>query len=120
MRAAFIGAAAAGLLLAAAPARADECANPMDQSTMNICADRDYRAADAVLNKTYRQALDKLDEDGRALLKESERAWIAFRDAECRYEAAPNQGGSIYPLIYSGCLTRLTKVRIAELKDGQQ
>jgi uncharacterized protein YecT (DUF1311 family) len=119
MRAALMVVAAA-VLFAAAPARAGECTEPMDQVTMNICADKDYRAADAVLNKTYKTAMDGLDGDGRELLKASERAWVAFRDAECKYEAAPNEGGTIYPLIYSGCLTRLTKARTAQLKEGQQ
>jgi uncharacterized protein YecT (DUF1311 family) len=117
--------AGAALLFAAAPAKADElkaygCHDALSQSDLNICADKDYRAADAALNTAYRKAMDGLDENGRAPLKTAQRAWLTFRDAECKYEAAPNEGGSIYPMIYSLCLARLTKARTAQLKDGQQ
>ncbi len=112
-------------LLALAPARADEadgidCNNAMNQNDMNICADKDYRAADAVLNATYRKTIAGLDAHSRDLLHAAQREWIKFRDAECTYESAQNEGGSIYPLVYSGCLTTLTKDRTKQLKAGQQ
>ncbi len=124
MRTLLIGIAAA-LLLGAAPAFADEadgidCNNAMTQSDMNICADKDYRAADKLLNAAYAKAVAGLDAHSRDLLKTAQRAWIKFRDAECAYEAAPNEGGTIYPLEYSGCLTALTMARTKELKAGQQ
>lgn len=125
MRTILLGAAAA-MLIAAAPARADEadgidCGSDMlNQSEMNICADKDYRKADTALNAAYRKAAAGLDAHNRDLLRESERAWIKFRDAECTYQAAPNEGGSIYPLVYAGCLTRLTMDRTKQLKAGQQ
>lgn len=112
--------AVAPATLGLAPASAGTCTDPMDQSTMNICADKDYRAADAVLNKVYKRAMAAQDDTGRDLLRASERVWIAYRDAECKFEAAPNEGGSIYPMVYAGCLTRLTKARIADLRQGQQ
>ena len=125
MRAVLIGVAAAALLFAATPALADEadgidCAHAMAQQDMNICADRDYQRADAVLNSAYRKAMEGLDEHNRDLLRTAQRAWIAFRDAECTYESAPNEGGSIHPLIYSGCLTALTMARTKQLREGQQ
>jgi uncharacterized protein YecT (DUF1311 family) len=116
-------AAALPLLLASAPVRADDadgvdCKNAMAQNDMNVCADRDYRKADAVLNRTYQDAIKGLDAHTLDLVRKAQRAWIAFRDAECTYESAENEGGSIYPMVYSGCLTRLTKLRTQQLKQG--
>jgi len=121
-----MGMAAAAFLLAASPAFADEAdgidcnSNMLNQSEMNICADKDYRLADKALNAAYAKAVHDLDAHNRDLLRASQREWIKFRDAECTYQAAPNEGGSIYPLIYAGCLTRLTTDRTKQLKAGQQ
>jgi uncharacterized protein YecT (DUF1311 family) len=108
-----------------APARADEadgidCKHAEAQQDMNICADKDYQKADGELNRAYKAAIAGLDGDGQKLLREAQRDWIKFRDAECTFEAAPNQGGSIYPMVYSGCLTDLTKTRTKQIKAGQQ
>jgi len=115
----------AAILPFAAPARADEadgidCDHAMAQQEMNICADKDYRTADKVLNDAYRKAMADLDAHSKDLLRASQREWIKFRDAECTYQSAQNEGGSIYPLVYSGCLTRLTTDRTKQLGAGQQ
>jgi uncharacterized protein YecT (DUF1311 family) len=109
---------AAALLAGTAQAESAECRNAMDQNTMNRCADDEYRAADKALNASYGKLMAALD--GKAFkskLKIAQRAWIAFRDGECTFETAENEGGSIHPMVYSGCLTRLTKARAKEL-DG--
>jgi len=82
------------------------------QADMNQCAAADYRKADAELTRAYRK-LEKTPE-----LRAAERAWIAYRDAECAYEAAPNQGGSIAPMVTSMCLAARTRERIAVLREG--
>ena len=84
----------------------------VDQQEMNRCAAADYQKADAELTKVYGK-LDKTPE-----LRAAERAWIAYRDAECAFETASNRGGSIEPMIYSGCMMTMTKQRIAVLKAG--
>ncbi|MEI9889020.1 MAG: lysozyme inhibitor LprI family protein [Rhizomicrobium sp.] len=107
------------LLLTAAPAAAARCDNAQDQNTMNRCAAEDYARADAVLNRTYQKVMRDLDDHSRALLRASQREWIKFRDAECTYVNAANEGGSIYPLVYNGCLTDMTKTRTRQLQQGQ-
>jgi uncharacterized protein YecT (DUF1311 family) len=52
------------------------------------------------------------------LLIESERAWIKYRDLECKFQAVGYTGGSMYPLIFSSCMTDLTKKRTQELKES--
>jgi uncharacterized protein YecT (DUF1311 family) len=69
-------------------ALSQEC-NPSDESQMgmNICADADYKAADAKLNEAYREVMKRMSDDaeGRKLLQTAQRTWIAFRDAECAF-----------------------------------
>jgi uncharacterized protein YecT (DUF1311 family) len=102
------GPAIVGLIMCAGAAFAD-CPGA-DQQEMNHCAAAEYQKADAELTKVYSK-LDKTPE-----LRAAERAWIAYRDAECAYETASNRGGSMEPMINAGCMTTMTKQRIAVLK----
>ena len=95
---------------------ADECKNPQSQSAMNICADLDYRREDALLNKNYHDLIAKIDTERRTQLKDVQLAWIKFRDLQCHYDADQYQGGTIYPLEYSSCLTAMTYQRNKDLK----
>lgn len=122
-----------GLLCLAGTARADDddapvdCQNATTQTDMNICADRDEKAADAALNAQYKKTraasvdwddnADGADKGAEAALLKAQRAWVAFRDAECDAEGFQAQGGSMQPMIISGCLATLTKQRTKELKD---
>jgi len=94
----------------------DECDDAVDQLTLNACADQAFRKADEELNAVYKKLQSRKMDDAQAgkLLIAAERAWVAFRDAECEFDAADSIGGSIYPMIYSGCLERLTKARIEQ------
>jgi len=99
----------------------DRCnRNDMSQQAMTTCADFDYAVADQKLNKLYGE-LTKVTEPGDekdvALLRKAQRAWIAFRDAECDYAASASEGGSIYPMLVLECLTRLTEARIKQLQN---
>jgi uncharacterized protein YecT (DUF1311 family) len=104
------------LLAGASVARAQECDRSDDsQQMMNICAGEDYQAADARLNKAYQDLISSDDADSRKLLQAAQRAWIAFRDAECAHSTAASEGGSIHPMEVSQCLTRLTNDRTKQL-----
>jgi uncharacterized protein YecT (DUF1311 family) len=97
-------------------ARAQECDRSDDsQQMMNICASEDYQAADAKLNAAYQNLIGSEDVEGKRLLQAAQRAWIAFRDAECAHATAASQGGSIHAMEVSQCLTKLTNERIQQL-----
>jgi uncharacterized protein YecT (DUF1311 family) len=87
------------------------------QAEMNQEAAADFQKADAELNQIYKQVRAGLDADGQAKLKTAQRAWLAYRDAEAELEAAPNEGGSIYPMIVANVKARLTEARVKELKE---
>ena len=96
-----------------------DCANANDQATMNQCAGLDYKAADNELNAVYKQITGRLKDNAEAtkLLVDAQRAWIGFRDAECTFSSSGVSGGSVYPWVYSSCLTGVTKVRVEALKQ---
>jgi uncharacterized protein YecT (DUF1311 family) len=96
--------------------KANPCDSANNQAEMNICAEKEYKAADAALNKVYGQLMSKLEDDHKAKLKEAELAWIKFRDVNCEFQAFPNIGGTIYPLVYNGCLASMTNDRTKELR----
>lgn len=100
----------------------DLCAGAMTQLALNECSHAAYLVADEELNRAYgaaREAAREIDEwsQGRAedTLKAAQRAWVAFRDAACEAEAAPETGGSIRPMVRSACLERLTLQRTDDL-----
>lgn len=113
------------LLLALTPllftplAHALDCANASDQATMNQCAAQEHKAADKELNALYQQITARLksNPDSKKLLVGAQRAWIGFRDAECKFASSAVTGGSVYPLIYSNCVTELTKARVETFKN---
>jgi uncharacterized protein YecT (DUF1311 family) len=106
-------------LLFSTLAHAVDCDNATDQTTMNQCAAQQNKAADKELNALYQQITTRLksNPDSKKLLIGAQRAWVAFRDAECKFSSAGVEGGSVYPLIYSNCVTELTKARVETFKN---
>jgi uncharacterized protein YecT (DUF1311 family) len=94
-----------------------DCSGLTVQMELNQCAGANYEAADAALNKLYRQQMaEEADSATKQRLTEAERAWIAYRDKECAYQVGPQQeGGSIWPMEMSNCLEQMTAARIREL-----
>ena len=111
------------LLVAAAGAKSQKqrqtqpCEGYGSQAEASGCAHREYLAADAELNKAYNRLAGILDAEEKALLKESELAWIKYRDSNCTFESSQYAGGTMRPMIESFCLARVTKARTAELKE---
>lgn len=110
---------------------APDCANQMDQSTMTRCAGIDFEKADAELNRIW-PGLKKDAQDGDAeafegnggyldALMASQRAWLAYRDAECAWQGFEARGGSMEPMLVNACLAEKTQARIKELQgeEGQ-
>ena len=99
-------------------ARAGDCDAGITQQELNGCALREFKAADATLNAVYRQVIARLagETEARQFLTKAQRAWVAFRDAECEVSASGVQGGSIQPMIASTCQTGLTKARAEALR----
>lgn len=116
--------------------QAEECFEKAESNlAMKVCAGQKFSAADALLNKTYKQIIAQLDaviaqenaenlsgterygQETKDRLIKAQRAWINFRDANCVYEGASMLYGTGEPLVISSCLGRMTIERIVELID---
>jgi uncharacterized protein YecT (DUF1311 family) len=87
------------------------------QAGMNAQARAEFVQADAELNKTYEALLRKLpDAEGKEKLKQSQRAWLTFRDAEAAFASDQARGGSMAPVLRYATMTELTQQRIKQLK----
>lgn len=106
---------------------APDCSDPQSQSAMTICAERSWRAADAELNEAYKIAMAKLRKHdsqlpdnlkgGADALRDAQRSWIPYRDKACEAYGFQARGGTMEPMLVYGCLARLTRERVADLKD---
>ncbi|MFO1415392.1 MAG: lysozyme inhibitor LprI family protein [Burkholderiales bacterium] len=87
---------------------------------MNQCSGRANAAADTALNAAYGKLMAKMGPGDRDLLVAAERAWLAWRDRECDFEAQGLGGyeksGTGYSLEWSQCRLGLTKARITQLQ----
>ncbi len=115
MRIAIIGAATALALIQPVLAQPLDCKNPADQASLNACIGQEYQAADKQLNATYHALAAKLSKGGQAQLQKAQRAWIAYRDAQCDFDTAASVGGTIHPTAEAECLTTLTKLQTQHL-----
>lgn len=109
-------------LASGAAAQTADCSNQDTQLDMNECAAQAFDAADAELNRVYGVAVGfarQIDAESKGPAEEklrvAQRAWVTYRDAACASESSLYEGGSIQPLIYSGCLERLTLARTNDL-----
>ena len=105
-----------------------DCGNATSTVEMNYCADRDFARADGVLNDTYQKALAMIGRSDNPApytraewekqLRASQRAWIAFRDADCK-GLMPMEwsGGSGTTYAVLGCMIELTKARTQALRE---
>lgn len=66
------------------------------------------------LNAAYRTLVTDLPEDRAAALRDVQRAWIAWRDGNCRWYAGGE--GSIARIEAAQCLHDLTRARAQELE----
>jgi len=82
------------------------------------CSSKKLAAADAELNKVYRQLIPKLnDKEWETKLRTAQQAWIKFRDANCDYETAFSGGGSASTWEYNFCLADMTTARTKQFRE---
>jgi uncharacterized protein YecT (DUF1311 family) len=112
-----------------ARAREYGCNDAQTQLAMNMCAELDFERADLALNAAWRDAIAVARAGDReidrrsdqrpteeATMREAQRAWLVFRDAQCTVEGYEEaRGGTMEPMVYSGCRARLTRERTAQL-----
>jgi uncharacterized protein YecT (DUF1311 family) len=113
--------------LARIEARLDACMKvDGSNSGMKQCTSSAYQAADKILNETYQQlskswsAGDSDSVERKKRLVAAQRAWVAFRDADCSLQASDMLGGTGEGLIVLGCLYKATSDRAKQLEELMQ
>ncbi|MCK5903281.1 MAG: DUF1311 domain-containing protein [Cocleimonas sp.] len=113
-----------GLLLLSSPVFAIDCSPNASQSALNQCADKAFRTADKALNQAYDALIKRAGKDKFAIkkLRESQRLWIKFRDAEldyifpCKDHNKRHCWGSMIGILYPEAKKDLTIERTQRLK----
>ena len=103
------------LLLVSSPASALDCNNAQTTVDMVTCSQQSYNRADAELNRVYKRLRATLDDQGKTLLRDAQRAWIKYRDAECLRHRDGVRGGTMMPIVEIGCLEEMTIIRTQQL-----
>ncbi|PHR62520.1 MAG: hypothetical protein COA47_03875 [Robiginitomaculum sp.] len=116
----FVLAATLGLLIVLPTdgfAQTSDCDSALSFAEMMSCAQNDYKTADGALNIAYRKNQETLNTKGKTLLRDAQRAWIKFRNAECKWEADTVRGGRDAELTKLACLADLTMKRTKTLNE---
>ena len=118
------------LALAAGQAAHDRHCDSAVTQELNACFGARWRRADAAMNVAYRAAMARMKaQDAHpepdaatgptyvAALLASQRAWLAYRDAECLNESYRYRGGTMAGMEELGCRATLTQTRTKQLHD---
>ena len=80
------------------------------------CTSDEKTRQDAQLNDNYKKLMSKISAKRKKGLLEAQRAWIKFRDANCKFYFDP-EGGTAALLAGTGCFLQVTADRAKELKN---
>lgn len=99
------------------PAAADEQQQCYQLDTVGIvdCLGGRTAAWDARLNAAYRKAVAAAAGEQRERLRDAQRLWMRYRDANCGFYGAGE--GSIRLVEAAECLRRMTEARARELEE---
>lgn len=104
-------------------AAAKQCQQaPGGDTTLGIaeCVMGEHAAWDAALNREYKAARAAFQDDPAAdSLLAAQRAWIAWRDAECAFQYDRYGGGSMRTIASANCQMSMTAQRALELRALQ-
>ncbi|CAK9891203.1 MULTISPECIES: lysozyme inhibitor LprI family protein [Pseudomonas] len=82
---------------------------------MNTCNGAEIKRQDSRLNSAYKKAMAGLEGPQQTQLREAQRAWIKYRDANCNLYYSLT-GGTIDQLNGAGCILSSTRDRADELQ----
>ena len=116
----FMAALLTGLFVISNSVIAEECSSRSEDSVSIMdCLSARYKAADQELNAIYSEAMKSksLSSDGKEKLKESQEAWLKYRDASLALITEVNRKtGSTGNFIIEDYRVTLVKKRASELK----
>ena len=103
------------LLVLARVAPVGQCAEKRPPTNHELTAQAfdDFSQADKKMNAAYQQLLDVLDDTGKRTLRESQRKWLAWRDAQAEFDSRHLEGGKLQAMERNGSLRKTTETRTA-------
>ena len=98
------------------------CGRDGNQSDINACSEYRFKQADAKMNSLHLAKLSQLGGPAQRRLRESQRAWVTYRDAACYYESEmklkqSESHATTGPMVLFSCLKALTKQRTETLEQ---
>jgi uncharacterized protein YecT (DUF1311 family) len=115
------------------PATNQPCADAKTQLATNECFGKLFESSDAQLNAAYNHIVNSMKKNLSTALQKNDqsavtynqtamnkllaaqRAWLAYRDANCDSIKFQYEGGSIQPTIWAQCMNETTQQRITTL-----
>ena len=87
---------------------------------MSETAAVELEISDKAMNEIYQKLLKILNDEGKKRLRETQRAWVIYRDAQAGFDSHHFAGGTAERLEQLGSLNLLTKERTARLNEDYQ
>ncbi|KAF3999406.1 uncharacterized protein YecT (DUF1311 family) [Glaciimonas immobilis] len=104
---------------------ADPCKTQNNTMEINACGQKQFEQGDKALNQAYQALLKKLSTKDtpdyrnsviRPYVITAQRAWITFRENDCKGLYTYNEGGTLRNVIYLTCMTDHAAQRTKDLK----
>jgi len=83
------------------------------------CIGAETKRQDARLNRAYKEAMLQLPLARKNQLRDAQRAWIKYRDANCDFYADPD-GGTLATVSSSDCFLSATASRAKEIEGFKE
>jgi uncharacterized protein YecT (DUF1311 family) len=83
------------------------------------CNHREWAVWDERLNRAYSQSLKGAEPKLATALRETQRAWLQWREKSCKLPAIDNEGGSIVGPLYTGCMLYATARQALSLQHRE-
>ena len=96
------------------------CNDPSSTYEMNVCAEKDFKAADAKLNTTYKKAMRQVEDRdlGKPYDAKSWKGALRQSQRACKNLGAQEwSGGTGTTVAALGCMTQKTMQRTRELNE---
>ena len=99
---------------AAAPVQ-HNCDRSETQAQATVCAEQMLADAGGRLQDLYTRLVKNYPPASRRLLESAQQRWAEYRDAECAFENAATNGGTMHRQLVAQCLAREAERRMEEL-----
>lgn len=106
-----------------------DCAEPLYQAAINMCARAEHEVADKEMSAVFDQLIAQLRDQDRSyadlgpeyvgaemLMAASQKSWAGNRSDACAARGVANYGGSMRPAVIASCFAMMARSRTEELR----